>query len=48
MVFSNIETIEDLQKLLQDVKSMVDFAWGDRYQLLLEPLITKKQEVLTF
>ena len=31
-----------------DVKSMVDFAWGDRYKLLLDPLITKKQEILTF
>jgi DNA polymerase elongation subunit (family B) len=31
-----------------DVKSMVDFSWNDRYNLLLEPLLTKKQEILTF
>ena len=33
---------------LIDVKSMVDFSWNDRYNLLLEPLLTKKQEILTF
>ena len=31
-----------------DVKDMVSFAWTDRVNLLLEPLITKKQEILTF
>lgn len=31
-----------------DIKTMVDFAWTDRYKLLLDPLLTKKQEVLTF
>ena len=43
---------EEVEKLpdyyIIDVKSMVDFAWGDRYKLLLDPLITKKQEILTF
>lgn len=31
-----------------DVKTMLDFSWTDRYNLLLEPLLTKKQEILTF
>jgi hypothetical protein len=31
-----------------DVKAMLEFSWQDRYSLLLEPLITKKQEILTF
>jgi len=31
-----------------DVKDMLKFAWIDRYNLLLEPLLTKKQEILTF
>lgn len=31
-----------------DVKDMVNFAWRDRYNLLLEPLASKKQEILTF
>jgi hypothetical protein len=31
-----------------DVKAMLDFSWKDRYNLLLEPLLTKKQEILTF
>ena len=31
-----------------DVKSMVSFAWTDRYNLLLEPIITKNQPILTF
>ena len=31
-----------------DVKTMLDFSWRDRYNLLLEPLMTKKQEILTF
>ena len=43
---------EDVEKLppyyIIDIKSMVDFTWGDRYKLLLEPLLTKKQEILTF
>lgn len=41
-----VERIPDYYIL--DVKSMLEFAWTDRYQLLLEPLMTKKQEVLTF
>jgi uracil-DNA glycosylase family 4 len=31
-----------------DVKEMLDFTWTDRYKLLLEPLLTKKQEILKF
>jgi DNA polymerase elongation subunit (family B) len=31
-----------------DIKDMLKFAWIDRYSLLLEPLLTKKQEILTF
>ena len=31
-----------------DVKTMLNFSWTDRYNLLLEPLLTKKQEILTF
>jgi uracil-DNA glycosylase family 4 len=43
------EEVEQLPNYyIIDVKSMVDFAWGDRYKLLLDPLITKKQEILTF
>jgi hypothetical protein len=33
---------------LTDVKTMLNFSWIDRYNLLLEPLMTKKQEILTF
>jgi len=31
-----------------DNKMMLDFSWRDRYNLLLEPLLTKKQEIMTF
>jgi uracil-DNA glycosylase family 4 len=31
-----------------DVKDMVNFAWKDRYNLLLDSLLIKKQEFLTF
>ena len=43
------EEVEFLpQYYIIDVKTMLDFSWKDRYSLLLEPLLTKKQEVLTF
>jgi uracil-DNA glycosylase family 4 len=43
------ENVEQLPSYyIIDIKSMVDFTWGDRYKLLLEPLIMKKQEILTF
>ena len=31
-----------------DVKTMLDFTWTDRYNLLISPLIIKKQEILKF
>ena len=33
---------------LIDVKEMLQFTWSDRCDLLLSPLITPKQQILTF